>query len=71
MLATEEVSVKSGEIVRVSGHYLYLKNAVRGEIPCLPTNEEKAVVLERGQKAPYITSCQNHAAVYELVARKD
>ncbi|RNJ75103.1 MAG: hypothetical protein D9C04_05495 [Nitrosopumilus sp. B06] len=70
MLVTKKIFVKSGETAPVSGYYIYLRNADMKTLPCHPTDAEKAIVLAEGQKAPYITSCNNHAALYQIVATK-
>lgn len=70
MLASRKMSVKSGEKAPVSGYYVYVGNADPTTIPCNPTDKEKAIVLEEGQEAPYIKSCKDHAALYEMIVTK-
>lgn len=67
MLISKELLVKSGETVQVSGYYIYHKNAEAGVIPCMPTNEESVLVLEKGDTVPFISSCNNHSALYRFV----
>jgi hypothetical protein len=70
MLVTEKILVRTGEISPVSGYFIYKRNADAGVVPCLPVNQERVIVLEKGDIVPGIFSCSNHSALYKLVAEK-
>ena len=67
----KRVFVESGEAAPESGYYLYKRHPVKGRVPCLPTKEEKIILLERGDQVPRIESCKGHPALYKLVIRTD
>lgn len=69
MSLLEETIIKTGQKAPVSGYYIYKTNPASGEIPCYPQEGERVIVLEQGQEAPNITSC-NHPAVWQLVTVK-
>lgn len=71
MLTTEKKLVRTGEIVGVSGYFIYERNAEAGVIPCMPTKQERIIILNKGDIVPPVTSCSNHPALYKLVAKKD
>lgn len=48
----DNITVQSGDPAPESGHYLYKKNAVRGELPCIPESGEKVITLSRGDPSP-------------------
>ena len=70
MSVLEQITIKSGEIVPVTGYYAYKTNPEKGEIPCYPPKGERVIVLEKGQIAPPVGSCNNHPAVWQLVTEK-
>lgn len=67
----DNITVQSGDPAPESGHYLYKKNAVRGELPCIPESGEKVITLSRGDPVPFVKSCNDHAAVYRLMIITD
>ena len=62
----DNIFVRTGELAPESGHYIYKGSAKKGVLPCIPTDEEKVITLERGETVPPVRSCRNHAAVYRL-----
>ena len=69
-MADNKIHVISGEISPISGYFVYDGSPRAGEIPCLVSEKEEAIVLNKGDTAPYITSCNNHAAKWKLVVEK-
>ena len=67
---TENLRITSGNQSPISGYFVYDGNSESGVIPCLVSDKEKAVTLNKGDIAPYIVSCHNHPAVWKLVVEK-
>ena len=62
----DNVYLKTGDYVQRSGHYIYKGSPKKGVLPCIPTKEEKVIMLKKGDRVPSIASCNNHEAVYRL-----
>ena len=68
LITKDDYIVNTGDIVKFSGYYEYVKNAIKGEIPCLPEKGEGVRVIMQNTNAPTIESCR-HAAVWRLVEK--
>lgn len=70
VLVRGKYTINSGEISKVSGYFSYEGRPGIGELPCLVADREKTTKIERGMSAPYIQSCSNHPAIWELFLEK-
>ncbi len=70
LLKAKGLVIRSGQASPVTGYFVYNGNPEYGQIPCYPEQKERAIVLEKGQIAPRISSCQNHEALWRFVVEK-
>lgn len=70
MLAHDPLTLRSGEMSPVTAYFIYGGSPNYGEIPCNPEKKERVIVLQKGQKAPRITSCKNHEALWKFVVEQ-
>ena len=67
----KRIETMSGEVVPVTGYYIYKGSPFIGEIPAWPDKNENFVVLEKGSETPYLEKGYDHVpAVYSLVVEK-
>jgi len=69
MSVLEKIIIKTGQQAPITGYYAYKKNPKKGEIPCYPEDNERIIVLEEGNEAPAVQSC-NHPALWQLLTVK-